>query len=59
MPNVDNLIHDPDRNVRYNVKAYRKLTMREAMFAISQQKRRPKKNSRVLIVTTIGWDELR
>lgn len=58
MPSVDNFVHDEERNVKFNIKAYRKLTPEEAITAMrffySQRKRKPKKNSQVIIMSLIG-----
>jgi len=59
-PDVDNVFVDRERNVEYHVMAYRAITPREMRMAIrvfhSQQRRHPKKNSRVTIVSINGYD---
>ena len=61
LPDVDNEIVDVAKKVTYNVKAYRKLERHELLTAIrfylSQRKRKPAKNSRVTIVTIIGFND--
>lgn len=58
MPTLQVTVVDEKRKVAYEVYAYRKLTEGEARGAVrmylSQQRRQPKKNSRVKIVTIIG-----
>ena len=61
MPNVDNVIVDRSQNIHINVKAYRKLTRYELLGAIrvllSQKKRKLKRNSRIVLISTIGHDD--
>ncbi len=58
MPNVSTVLIDPAKNIKYEVLAYRQLNQDEMVFAIrmnlSKLKRKPKKNSHVKIITTIG-----
>lgn len=58
MPTVDNFVVDEERNIKFNIRAYRKLTPEEAITAVrffySQKKRNPKKNSQVIIMSLIG-----
>jgi hypothetical protein len=57
LPEVDNPVFDKAHNIAYHVMAYRKLTPDELRMALGvyqqQRKRRPKKNSRVTIISTI------
>lgn len=58
MPNVSNVIKDSERNIVYDVVAYRELTRQELVHAVRQfmsmQKRKPKKGTRYRIITMIG-----
>lgn len=58
MPNIPHRMRDAERNVEYVVMAYRKLTRQEVVAAIhaylAQQRRKPAKNKRVTILTTLG-----
>lgn len=58
MPHVDKFAFDRTRRVKYNVKAYRKLSNREILLMIrmylARERRRPKRNSTVMLVTVIS-----
>lgn len=59
-PDQKTVVVDSDRNVRYEVLAYRKLTQHEAVgyvrfyMANTPKRKRLKKNSVVQLMTTIG-----
>lgn len=60
LPNVPNVIRDPERKVEYVVLAYRTLTRDEVLQAVqafNRGKRAAPKNSRITITTTIGANE--
>jgi hypothetical protein len=58
MPNIPRQMRDAERNIVYTVLAYRQLSQAEVLAAIraylSQQKRKPAKNKRDTIITTLG-----
>jgi hypothetical protein len=58
MPSVQNVLNDSQRGVRYEVYAYRALTIEELVFAVrsflAQAKRKPKRGTCVEIHTVIG-----
>jgi hypothetical protein len=57
-PEIKSVLLDRDRNVRYEVYAYRILNEDELVMTVrlflSSQKRKPKRNSQVEIYTIIG-----
>ena len=61
-PNVISTIVDKEKNIRFDIIAYRKLTRTEMIQAVSEfysQKKKPKKlksGSIIKIVTIIGYD---
>jgi hypothetical protein len=60
-PNVVNVLLDAERNVRYEILAYRKLTQAEMLDCVTsylrqKKRKRPKPGERVVIVTIIGFD---
>lgn len=62
LPNVSNILKDPENDVTYDVIAYRKLSRNEIIQAIryyhSQKKtKKLKKGTSVKIITIIGYDE--
>ncbi len=58
MPTVQNVLTDSEKNIRYEVYAYRALTEEELIFAVrsflGSTKRKPKQGSCVEIHTVIG-----
>jgi len=59
MPNVSNVAKDDERNITFNVLAYRKLSESELLRAIryfrsTKQGRKLKKNTTYTILSTIG-----
>jgi hypothetical protein len=58
IPTVSNLAFDKEKNIEYDVVAFRKLTEAELIQAvrtgISLMKKKPKKNSRYKFITVIG-----
>jgi hypothetical protein len=61
LPTVKTAIKDAQNDVIYEVLAYRQVTRQELLQAIAaykgQHKRKPKKGSRITIVTIIGYNE--
>lgn len=61
MPTVDNVVVEQERNITYNVKAFRKLTEEELLITlrafVGAQKRKLKKNSHYTIMTIIGYND--
>jgi len=61
LPTIKTSAHDALLDVTYDVMAYRKITKAELMQAIAiyngQRKRKPKKGSRITIVTIIGFND--
>ena len=61
-PSLVSTILDKERNIRFNILAYRKLTRAEMIETVSHfysQKKQPKKlkrGSTITIVTIIGYD---
>ena len=57
-PNFKTVLTDTSKNIRYEVFAYRALDRDELLFYVrnflSMQKRKPKKNTTVQILTVIG-----
>lgn len=57
-PRIEHEIRDPERNITYIVVAYRTLTQQEVVFAVraflTRTRRKPKKNSRIEILTVFG-----
>ncbi len=63
LPQVENILDDQDRNIRYVVRAYRKLSEQELVLAVRaflsmQRGRRPKRNTTYEIITVIGARDL-
>jgi len=61
-PNVSNLAKDEERNITFNVMAYRKLTESELVMAIrvfrsTKQGRKLKKNTTYTIISVIGCND--
>lgn len=60
IPNVSNPIQDSQRDVIYEILAYRTLTRAERVMSVrhylSQQKKKPKRGTKVTIVSIIGYD---
>ena len=61
-PRVSNPIRDEEKDVTYNVIAYRKLSREEIILAIrhyhaGKKSKKPKKGSTITIVTIIGHNE--
>jgi hypothetical protein len=60
MPKVLNVLNDSERNIRYEVVAYRQLSERELLqavrMAVSMMKKKPKKNTTYTFQTIIGID---
>ena len=60
MPNVENIIVDPEKNITYRIMAYRTLAREEKVAAVRvflanlPKTKRPKKNQDITFVTTIG-----
>ena len=58
MPGIAYDFKDERRNVTYRLMAYRQLTENEAKkhiaYYLSRQKRKPKPNTTVILMTTIG-----
>jgi hypothetical protein len=61
MPSVKNPIRDASKNITYVVVAYRTLSVAErtqmVRLHLSRLKKKPAKNSAVIIMTTIGFDD--
>jgi hypothetical protein len=61
MPTVSTVLHDTDKNIRYEVLAYRQLGRDELVIAvrnaISMMKKKPKKNSHYQFITIIGFND--
>lgn len=61
MPTVCNVLHDSTKNIRYELMAYRTLSEAELVqhvrYYITHAKKKPKKNSRVRIITIIGFND--
>lgn len=61
MPNIPHPIRDAERQVVYVVMAYRKLSRAEVVQMVrvhsAQSRRKPKKGSKVTIITSIGANE--
>lgn len=59
-PNINNIMIDEKRDIRYNVMAYKKLNATEMIESIRyyhhQKKKKIKKGDTVTIITTIGFD---
>ena len=57
-PNVQTNLIDKEKNITYEVFAYRKLTYNELIFAVrlyyTQKGAKPKKNAKIQIYTIIG-----
>lgn len=60
-PTVASTIRDAERNVTYTVMAYRALTRPELVQCVrmhmARQRKKPKKGSRITIITTFGFNE--
>lgn len=60
-PKVPNMMRDPKTNITYNVLAYRELSREEVVQAIrvfnSTQKKRPKRNCQIDIISSIGIND--
>jgi hypothetical protein len=60
MPNVSNPIQDSQRGVIYDILAYRTLTHSERVMSVrhylSQQRKKPKRGTKMTIVSIIGYD---
>jgi len=58
MPTVKNTLVQKDGNIRYEVMAYRTLSQRELLGAVStfvnMMRRKPKKNTVYTVISTIG-----
>lgn len=60
-PSVEHIARDSERDVTYAVMAYRQLTRVEVVQCVrmysAQRRAKPKKCSRITIITTIGFNE--
>ncbi len=61
LPNIDNVLKDPKKNITYIIMAYRKLTREKMVLAVrhyhSQRKaKKPKRGQTITIYTIIGHD---
>ena len=60
-PNVLNVLTDPQKNIRYEVMAYRALSEQELLqavrIAVSMMKKKPKKNTKYTFITVIGHND--
>lgn len=61
LPTVRNVLHDTAKNIRYELMAYRELSRAELVqnvrIYLANAKKKPKKNSRVRIITIIGFND--
>lgn len=61
-PKVSNPIRDEERDITYNVVAYRKLSQEETVLAVrhylaGKKSKKPKKGSTITILTIIGYND--
>lgn len=62
LPRVSNVIRDEEKDITYDVVAYRKLSREEIVFGIrnylaQKKSKKPKRGTKVTIVTIIGYNE--
>lgn len=62
-PNILNVLNDPNKNIRYEVVAYRTLSSDELVSAVrvalSMMKKKPKRNSTYRFFSVIGHGDAR
>ena len=58
LPDICHVVNDPQRNIRYEVFAYRELSREEVVVAVRNclllSKRKPKKNTCLKVFTLVG-----